>query len=162
MYWKKFQNTKLYEDYVVYKKHLNLATKEIRKAKKSFEKKLSENIKNDPKSFYAYVRSKSKSKPKVGPLSDENKSIVDDDVQMCNILNEYFSSVFTSERLEGLMELDDKLKLNNVSTSLNDVCITEEIVYNKLCSLKTNKHMERMAWHRLCLRNLVIKLKEFL
>ena len=31
LYWKKFQNTKLYEDYVVYKKHLNLATKEIRK-----------------------------------------------------------------------------------------------------------------------------------
>ena len=58
---------------------------------------------------------------------------------MCNTLNEYFSSVFTSERLEGLAELDDKLKLNNVSTSLNDVRITEEIVYNKLCSLKTNK-----------------------
>ena len=38
LYWKKFQNTKLYEDYVVYKKDLNLATKEIRKAKKSFEK----------------------------------------------------------------------------------------------------------------------------
>ena len=107
----------------------------IRKAKKSFEKKLSENIKNDPKSFYAYVRSKSKAKPKVWPLSDENNSLVDDDVQMCNILNEYFRSVFTSARLEGLTELDDKLKLNNVSTSLNDVRITEEIVYNKLCSL---------------------------
>ena len=51
---------------------------------------------------------------------------------MCNILNEYFSSVFTSERLEGLMELDDKLKLNNVSTSLNDVRITEQIVYKKM------------------------------
>ena len=65
------------------KKHLNLATKEIRKAKKSFEKSYQKIKKNDPKSFYAYVRSKSKSKPKVGPLSDENNSLVDDDVQMC-------------------------------------------------------------------------------
>ena len=108
--------------------------------------------------FVARVKSKSK----VGPLSNENKSLVDDDVQMCNILNEYFSSVFTSKRLAGLTELGDKLKLNNVSTSLNDVRITEEIVYNKLCSLRLTKHMERMAWHRLCLRNLVMKLKEVL
>ena len=61
---------------------------------------------------------------------------------MCNILNEYFSLVFTSERLEGLTELGDELKLNNVSTSLNDVRIMEEIVYNKLCSPKTNKAHE--------------------
>ena len=58
---------------------------------------------------------------------------------MTYILNEYFSSVFTAERLDGLTELDDKLKLNNVSTSLNDMWITEEIVYNKLCCIKTNK-----------------------
>ena len=59
-YWKKFQESKLHADYITYKKYHNRDVTEIRKAKKSFEKKLSENIKSDPKSFYAYVRRKSK------------------------------------------------------------------------------------------------------
>ena len=48
----------LHSDYVRYKKYQNRAMAEIRKAKKSFQKKLSVNIKSDPKSVYAYVRSK--------------------------------------------------------------------------------------------------------
>ena len=59
-YWEKFQKSKSHADYVPYKKYQNRAVTEIRKAKKSFEKKLSLNIKSDPKSFYAYVRSKCK------------------------------------------------------------------------------------------------------
>ena len=48
---------------------LNLATTEIRKSE-TFEKKLAGNIKNDSKSFYAYVRSKQKVRDKVGPLEN--------------------------------------------------------------------------------------------
>ena len=40
-----------------YKEALNLATTEIRKSKRTIEKKLAGDIKNDSKSFYAYVRS---------------------------------------------------------------------------------------------------------
>ena len=43
-----------------YKEALNLATTEIRKSKRTFEKKMAGNIKNDSKRFYAYVRSKQK------------------------------------------------------------------------------------------------------
>jgi len=38
------------------------ATKELKNAKHNFEKKLAENRKKDKKSFYAYNRSKSKTK----------------------------------------------------------------------------------------------------
>ena len=38
------------------------ATKELKNAKHNFEKKLAENTKKDKKSFYAYNRSKSKTK----------------------------------------------------------------------------------------------------
>ena len=44
-YWKKFQESKLHADNVTYKKYQNRAVAEILKAKKSFEKKLSVNIK---------------------------------------------------------------------------------------------------------------------
>ena len=54
---------------------------------------------------------------------------VDDEEQMCEIKTQYFSSVFTLERPEGLMELENRLKHEKVTADLNYVLITEEIVY---------------------------------
>ena len=64
-------------------------------------KKIIVNIKSDPKSFYSYVRSKSKTETKVGPLIDSQNMQVEEEEQMCENLNQYFSSVFTMERSEG-------------------------------------------------------------
>ena len=89
------------------------------------------NIKSDPKSFCAYVRSKSKTKTKVGPLIDSQNMQVEEDEQMCEILNKYFSYVFSLERPEGLMELDNRLNQEKVASSLNKIIMTEEIVYKK-------------------------------
>ena len=89
------------------------------------------NIKSDPKSFYAYVRNKSKTKTKVEPLIDSQNMQVEEEEQMCEILNMYFRSVFTLERPEGLMELENMLNQEKVASNLNKVIITEEIVYKK-------------------------------
>ena len=83
--------------------------------------------------FNAYVRSKSKTKTKVGPLIDYQNMQVEEDEQMCEILNKYFSSVFTLERPEGLMERENRLNQEKVASDLNKIIITEEIVYTKLC-----------------------------
>ena len=58
--WRVYRRTRKDEDYANYKEALNLSTTEIRKSKRTFEKKLVGNIKNDSKSLYAYVRSKQK------------------------------------------------------------------------------------------------------
>ena len=55
------------------------------------------NIKNGSKSFYAYVRSKQKVRDQVGPLENNSENIISDGFQMAEVLNEYFSSVFTTE-----------------------------------------------------------------
>ena len=81
--------------------YTNVAILNSTQAKKSFEKKLSVNIKSDQKRFYAYVHSKSKTKTKVGPLIDSQNMQVEEEEQMCTILNQYFSSVFTLERPEA-------------------------------------------------------------
>ena len=67
---------------------------EIRKAKADFERKIAEKIKEDPKSFYAYAREKSKVRVRIGPLKWKDK-IVENSLEMARVLNEYFSSVFT-------------------------------------------------------------------
>ena len=60
--WRVYKRTRKDEDYANYKEALNLATTEIRKYKRTFEKKLARNITNDSKSLYAYVRSKESSR----------------------------------------------------------------------------------------------------
>ena len=69
-----YRHTRKDEDYTNYKEALNAATTEIRKSKKSYEKKC--NIKHDNKSFYAYVRSKQNVRDKVGPLEDNAGNII--------------------------------------------------------------------------------------
>ena len=102
MLWKVYKHTGNVEDYTNYKEALNLATTEIRKSKRTFEQKLAGNIKNDSKSFYAYVRSKQKVRDKVGPLENNSENIISDGFRMAEVLNEYFSSVFTTEDISSL------------------------------------------------------------
>jgi len=52
------------------------ASREVKKAKFNFEKKLAENIK-DSKSFFAYVRGRSRAMRKLGPLTDNAGNLVE-------------------------------------------------------------------------------------
>ena len=100
--WRVYRRTRKDEDYANYKEALYLATTEIRKSKRTFEKKLAGNIKNYDKSFYAYVTSKQKVQDKVRPLENNKGNIISDGFQMAEVLNKYFSSVFTTEDISSL------------------------------------------------------------
>ena len=56
---------------------------------------------------------------------------VEDDQNKSHIFNDYFSSVFTMEKLERLPILKSKRKREIDKNILNNVLITEEFVYNK-------------------------------
>jgi len=60
--WNIYRQSKSYNDLLEYKIAQNKAVKEYRKAKHKFERKLSRDIMSNPKSFYAYVRSKTEVK----------------------------------------------------------------------------------------------------
>ena len=80
--WRVYRHTRKDEDYANYKQALHLATTEIIKSKRTFEKKLAGNIKNYSKSFYAYVRSKQKVRDNVRPLENYRGNIISDGFQM--------------------------------------------------------------------------------
>ena len=73
------------------------AKAELRRARKKFERKLAQNIKSDSKSFFAYARSKTKSRVQVGPLFDNNGVLLDSVEDITSSLNDYFATVFTTE-----------------------------------------------------------------
>jgi len=121
-----------------YKECRNKVNSEIRIAKREYETSLADKIKEDPKSFYAYVRSKSKVKVKIGPITDKFGHVVSDSNEMANIFNEYFSSVFTDENLANIPAVDNSA-VNNKNCYLEDIVINKSKITRALNSLKMNK-----------------------
>ena len=131
--WRVYRRTRKGEEYANYKEALNLATNykealnlattEIRKCKRTFEQKLAGNIKTDSKSFYAFVRNKQKVRDKVGPLENNRGNIISDGFQMAVVLNEYFSSVFTTEYISSLPVPFTKIE-GNKSEHLGQLFVT--------------------------------------
>jgi hypothetical protein len=132
--WKKFKNRPSHENQRRYKRTRNKVCSEIREAKLYFELKLSEQIKEDPKSFYAYARSKSKIRDGIGPLRWKDK-MVEDSLEMARVFNEYFGSVFTREDSSNIPEVNTEAQ-NEV---LSDIEITEEMILKAINQMKKNK-----------------------
>ena len=102
------------------------------------KKKLAGNIKNDSKSFYAYVRSKQNVRDKVGPLENNSGNIISDGFQMTEILNEYFSSVFTTEDISTLPVPFTKFE-GSKSENLGRLFVTHEMIAKKIENMKDKK-----------------------
>ena len=136
--WRVYRRTRKDEDYAKYKEALNAATTEIRQSKRSYKQKLACNIKNDSKSFYAYVRSKQNVQDKVGPLEDSAGNIISQGFLMAEDLNGYFSSVFTKEDISSLPVADAKFQ-GAKSDYLGPLVVTPELVAKKIKAMKDNK-----------------------
>ena len=134
--WRWYCQTSDYEDYQSYHKTCAVASKAVRKAKRNLERKLARDIKSNPKPFYKYLNSNTKSRSKVGPLKDKLGNLQTDDQEMVGILNETFSSVFTTEDMSKI-PVPEQLFSGNAP--LSDVTVTEEMVLEKLNALDPNK-----------------------
>ena len=106
---------------------------ENKRAKIKFELRLADNIKNDSKSFYAYVRSKQRNKVKVGPLKDNQRCIISDSKDMAETPNNYFISVFTMENLSNIPKVSSYVDFSDTEV-LRDLEIEESEVEEKLMS----------------------------
>ena len=86
------------------------------------------------KHFYAYARSKLKTKSGIADLEDGNKFARSNE-DKATTLNNFFFGVFTKENLENIPAFDDR----HFQESLSDISFTKEDVLQKLKSLKINK-----------------------
>ena len=123
--------------YYEYIKVRNQTTKDIKKAKYDYELKVAKESKLNPKMFWRHVNSKRKCKQGIAPLKDENNDIISDDKGKANVINKYFSSVFTKEDLQTLPKMSEGEKSCDMFVS--DLVITEKAVRDKLNKLNPNK-----------------------
>ena len=88
--WIKYQNVKVILNYNLYKHQRDTTTSIVRNAKYEYEKSIALNIKADNKSFWKYVKSKSKTKEGISDLMNENDSLSNSDKEKADILNRFY------------------------------------------------------------------------
>jgi Reverse transcriptase (RNA-dependent DNA polymerase)/Endonuclease-reverse transcriptase len=137
--WDKLQGEKSQENLQNYKKKLRKSGAVTRAAKRKFEQNLAYVVKDNYKSFYSYVRSKQRTKDRVGPLKDIGGNIVVEDSEAANLLNNYFSSVFSVEDYKSIPEPKQIFMGKIEEEGLLSMRINQEIVEKKLEFLKVDK-----------------------
>jgi ribonucleases P/MRP protein subunit RPP40 len=124
-------------DHPAYIKASRAAKKSLRNARQSFETKLAQKVKEDTKSFYSYVRSKTKSKVRVGPLVEAG-TVSSSDIEMSEAFNEYFVTVFTVEDC-SVLPIPRTMYTGSEQDKLSVIEVTEETVAKKLALLRADK-----------------------
>ena len=92
----------------IYTKYRNLSTTAVRHAKYTFEKNLASKVKSDCNLFWKYVRSCTKVQSSVGAMERDDGILTETDYETANVLNSYFTSVFTKESLFDIPSLTDR------------------------------------------------------
>ena len=120
-----------------YTRARNIVKKLLRKAKRNFEKGIAKQCKSNPKSFWSYTRSNLRTKIGIAPLlsnPDNKDSLVFDDKDKADVLQNQFSSVFTQEP-DG----DIPIITPRTDVKINSIHITSDMVLKLLKDLKINK-----------------------
>jgi hypothetical protein len=137
--WKRYMETregKIYEEYC---RTRNKVKSLICKVRREHERKISKQVKTNPKRFWQYIKSKSNTKEPISELysnpHDPSSETIEDDQRKANILNDFFSSVFTREPNGKLPEFGQY----TIEYSMTELEITEEIICTLLKRLNPNK-----------------------
>ena len=103
--------------------------------------KISLECKRNPKKFWHYINRKTTSKISTGDLqwNDPNGNVIsaERDSDKAAVLLDCFSSIYI---VEPHGEIDALPNISySISTSMDDLNITQESIYNKLCDLNISK-----------------------
>jgi hypothetical protein len=153
--WARYTLTRQYSDYVCFARARNEATAAVRGAKKEFERKLAEEVKQNPKAFWKYVSSKTKSRSGVSDLERGDGSMTTSNKDKAEVLNQFFSSVFTREDIDNVPSLGDRYE----GEVLSDLKVTEEAVLKKLIKLKSSKSAGPDGLHPRVLKEVANQIK---
>ena len=130
--WRIAKNSHAESDMKEYKRVEKEVSNKIRNAKRKLEKGLVSGPDKNNRKYTQYVKSKTKSRTPVGPLVTKEKKIVTENKEMAEILNQFFSSVFTKEDLSYIPDAE----VENVENTMRPVQVTRREVEKKIRNLR--------------------------
>ena len=135
--WTKLRNCNNSENCDNYKNQRNLCIYNIRSSKQDYEKNICLNVKDKPKVFWSYIKSKNKTRDtcKVCDLMQDYGSLTVNNSEKANVLNKFFTSVFIRENTNNVPVLQDR----QFDYALDDIIVSLEEVFKKLSKLNPSK-----------------------
>ena len=149
--WKRYKLSKSGYDRLRFVRAKNDLRRLTRKLRFDFEKRIARDAKIAPKKFWAYVNSRTKTRPKVPSLERKDKSLASTDTEKAEVLNTFFASTFTKEDLTNIPDMEDS---PFTGECLNTFVITPEMVLKKLQDLNPGKTPGPDGWHPIFLKNI--------
>jgi hypothetical protein len=129
--WKEYRQSGSIDSRQKYEEIEKTLKKAIKKAKRKQEKELAKKEDRNGKKFTSYIKSKTKVKTGIGPLKKPDGTTTSDDNEMANILNKFFTGVFTKEDKTNIPTKD--CETNKV---LTDIPITAGKIEEKIENLR--------------------------
>ena len=130
--WNRYYFTKDNDRLKDFKRIRNRTTNLNRDAKVTFERNIATNVREDPKSFWKFVRSKNKVRPTIGELKSQDGTMAITDEQKADTLNKHYHQVFTKDDDTDTPTLEPR----DVEDTLTTIVIQKDEVLKKLKSLK--------------------------
>ena len=135
-YFKQYKRYRSQTNYLRYCDARAKVNKVIRKEKKKREVNIAKNMKSNPKSFYQYISSKSTKRDNIPDLVKPDGTKTQNDQEKSSTLNNFFSSVFTTENVSFMPNMTAKVEEENFIYSTST---TEKEMKEYLQKLKPNK-----------------------
>ena len=99
--WNTYLGAKSFSNWTFYMKICNSMPNAVKIAKINFEYKLVDDLRDNPKAFWKYVRLTQKTKENVADLRTCKKGIYAmTSVSKANVLNSFFANIFTEENMK--------------------------------------------------------------
>ena len=158
----KRRNSKLFKETgnvnykYAWKKLRRESKKLIKSSKRKMESEIINKIKNNPKEFYSYINNKKISKSSIGPILDsERNEVTSDDFAQAEILNNYFSSVFT---IEDCSDIPTPMPMVDPNMQFNNITVTECDILEQLRTIKSSSSPGPDAIHPRILKEIGISI----
>lgn len=137
--WQRYIETMDQQKYKEYARARNKAKSMTRKLQRAAEREISLSVRENPKNFWKYVKSKVKVKEGVADLyiseSGDREELTKTDGEKAQVLADFFSSVF----IEELDSVPPPIATRNYGSRLEMVEITAHEIKEKLKNLKVDK-----------------------
>ena len=153
--YKRYMETRDGKDYQQNTKACDQAKNACRNAVRDHEKTVAAEAKKNPKKFFAYIKTKMKTKDSVADLNDSGQKVSTDDGK-ANLLNRFVSSVFTAEDLTCVLSCEDK----DFISPLSEIDSVKADVAERLPLLNPNKSPGSDSFHPRVLKELAHELSE--
>ena len=140
--WKRYCLSKADCDYSTFKDASNRLRSLTRNLRRQHETNLVSNIAKNPRSFWRYVNSCLKARPNIDAIQRLDGSLASSDQEKAELLNSYFSSVFTHENLTKIPTLESK----DDTPQLDDMAISPSMVCSVIAKLKSEKSTGPNGW----------------